>query len=212
MNDLRVNLPEPCDAIWDKMTPDGCNRLCASCDKIVHDFAQYTFDEAETILRSGEQICAKVKLNPNGAILLQPSRKRSTRKIVAAISLSAGLFAMSGQAVSKPSKPPRALGSIKGTISGAYLPSSKAIVIASGPNGKKYQAKVDADGIYEIKKLPAGRYFIYYNVRCETYGDRYGAVGEAITVTEQQTTLYDYKDLEGCPIYVGRVTIQETNG
>ena len=51
MPDLRVSFPKPCEEKWEAMTPAGRARVCARCDKAVHDLASYTLDEAEALLR-----------------------------------------------------------------------------------------------------------------------------------------------------------------
>ena len=34
------------------MTPAGCDRVCARCDKLIHDLSNYEIDEVEALLRA----------------------------------------------------------------------------------------------------------------------------------------------------------------
>jgi len=49
------------------MAPRGCNRQCASCDRIIHDLAALTFDEAAGLLASDEDVSVRAKAAATGS-------------------------------------------------------------------------------------------------------------------------------------------------
>ncbi len=36
---LKINMPEPCTEVWNKMLPENNGRFCLSCQKKVIDFS-----------------------------------------------------------------------------------------------------------------------------------------------------------------------------
>lgn len=64
------------------MSPYGCNRLCASCDTLVHDLAALTSDEVEQLLDSKERVCVRAEVGPEGKIKTAHSMQRYARSIV----------------------------------------------------------------------------------------------------------------------------------
>src|SRR4051812_35882882 len=96
MADLRVSFPKPCGEKWDEMSPDGCNRHCARCEKTIHDLSRVTFEEAELMARSGREVCVRAEIGPGNTVMLKPGR--STRRMVAMVGASMGIMAASGQA------------------------------------------------------------------------------------------------------------------
>lgn len=91
MDDLKVTFPKPCDAPWEAMTPRGCNRHCASCDKIVHDLSALTFGEAEALLESGEEVCVRAQIGADGVIALRDGGRGTARRLMAAAGASLAL-------------------------------------------------------------------------------------------------------------------------
>ena len=91
MTDLKVTFPEPCAEPWDEMAPAGCNRHCASCDKVIHNLASLTLDEAETLLETEDEVCVRARVKNGGEVTLAPSAT-SSRRMVAVLGASANLL------------------------------------------------------------------------------------------------------------------------
>lgn len=43
----KINIPEPCPQVWEKMTPKENGRYCASCSTVVVDFTKMTLEEIQ---------------------------------------------------------------------------------------------------------------------------------------------------------------------
>jgi len=39
---MKISIPEPCDQLWEEMTPKGMNRHCQMCQKEIIDFSFYS--------------------------------------------------------------------------------------------------------------------------------------------------------------------------
>lgn len=105
MDDLKVTFPKPCDAPWEAMAPRGCNRHCASCDRIVHDLSALTVDEAEALLESGEEVCVRAEVGPGGVIALKPGSRGVARRLVTAAGASLALATAACQTVPETAEP-----------------------------------------------------------------------------------------------------------
>jgi hypothetical protein len=91
MPDLHVDFPKPCDEPWDAMTPRGCNRHCASCDKIIHDLSALTLEEAERLLDGEDEVCVRAQIASDGTIALRSGGKTTARRMIAAAGASLAL-------------------------------------------------------------------------------------------------------------------------
>ena len=68
---LPIAIDTPCGADWNAMTPAGAKkRLCASCDKVVHDLAKRTDDEIDALLAGGP-VCVRYLYDVHGRRLLE---------------------------------------------------------------------------------------------------------------------------------------------
>ena len=55
---LTIQIPEPCNENFDKMTPKAGGRYCDSCEKVVVDFRNYSDSEiARYYERHNQKIC-----------------------------------------------------------------------------------------------------------------------------------------------------------
>ena len=54
-------MPQPCSENWEQMTPSGCGRHCAACDKVVIDFTGMSNKQIGDLIaqRSGEKLCGR---------------------------------------------------------------------------------------------------------------------------------------------------------
>jgi len=67
---LQIEIPKPCHADWDAMTPNGNGRHCNLCTKTVVDFTKMTAEDIATYFRknAGKKTCGhfyKGQLNGN---------------------------------------------------------------------------------------------------------------------------------------------------
>src|ERR1044072_10021004 len=105
MREVRVSFPRPCDEKWEQMTPPGCDRICARCDKVIHDLSKFDVDEAEALLRNNPNACVRAQINGDGEIALRPARSGRARKMVIAIAATAALFAVAEPAHGRRGRP-----------------------------------------------------------------------------------------------------------
>lgn len=194
MRDLRVSFPKPCDEKWDAMTPvaGGCDRVCAACDKVIHDLSHYDFAEAEALLRADPDTCVRARIDADGTVALRPGRGgRVQRMVVAAASV--GLLATSVPALAGQDRP---AGEIRGK-------ADSLRVTATGADGSVVRVKVGRDGGYRIKDLPAGTYTLTFEPDC---GDSWTV--ENVVVGAGQTVLPYSQNPNPC-IIIGQLKIEE---
>jgi hypothetical protein len=76
-----IDFPEPCTVAWDDMLPERRARLCAACDRRVHDLTAYSAAEVAALIGGGEdRICARAEIAPDGRV-----RNRAGRLFLAAM-------------------------------------------------------------------------------------------------------------------------------
>lgn len=80
--DFEVSLPRPCGENWDAMAPQGCNRHCDVCQATIHDLSRLTLKQAESLLASGDKVCVRAQVSPDGSVALTDSGA-SPRRMVA---------------------------------------------------------------------------------------------------------------------------------
>lgn len=102
MRDVMVSFPKPCAEPWEDMAPRGCNRHCAACDKMIHDLAALTFDEANRLLEREEEVCVRAQIGPDGVVAL---RRGGTRRLIAAAGAGLALATAACQTVPETSEP-----------------------------------------------------------------------------------------------------------
>ena len=146
MSYQRVSFPKPCSERWEDMTPSGCNRHCASCDKVIHDLSQMTIEEAEELLRVDPEPCVRARIDSDGLVATKssPNKRRLAFAIGSSLSLAACQTA---------NFPPRA--SIVGKVQDSAF---GARITVRGKDGSKRSTKAKADGSFELKGLHYGVY------------------------------------------------------
>jgi len=193
MPDLPVSFPEPCAERWDAMAPAGCGRICARCDKVIHDLSRYDADEAEVLLRADPDTCVRAEIAPDGVVALRPGR--AGRRLVLAATLSAGLLS-GAPALAKQDRP-------AGAISGRYeIKGERVRVVAVDQAGRRYQTHTGLRGRYRIAGLPPGTYTLKFEETCgepSTVPNVVVGVGETVVSTDPE-----YR----C-IVVGRLLIED---
>jgi hypothetical protein len=200
MPDLRVSFPKPCNEKWDAMTPSGCDRVCARCDHVVHDLAKYTFAEAEALLRANPGSCVRARIGADGAVALKPGRGDKARRMVIAAAATVGLLTASAPAHARG---PRPSGAISGTVENY---GNRVRVTARGEDGRRFRTRVDRDGRFRIRNLPAGTYQVTMVPAC---GDT--ATVENVVVREGETSLPGKQDVGAC-IVIGLLQIEDHRG
>ena len=74
MKASEIQIPEPCDADWDSMTPVERGRFCGACQKKVHDLSAMPERDARAFLQSDDDICISYLSTADGEVRFQPSR------------------------------------------------------------------------------------------------------------------------------------------
>lgn len=55
----KINIPDPCNQDWDKMTQIGNGRYCDTCKLTVVDFTKMSLDEIKNHLRNNSYVCGR---------------------------------------------------------------------------------------------------------------------------------------------------------
>lgn len=200
MPDLRVSFPRPCDETWEAMAPAGCDRVCARCDKVIHDLSHYALDEAEALLRRDPETCVRARIGADGAVALKPGRGGNARRMVIAAAATAGLLTAAAPALAKRDRPD---GAIAGNV-GSY--GIRTRVTATGTDGRTFRATARSNGQFRIRHLPAGTYTLTFTPEC---GD--SRTVENVVVRDGETLLPGVQDGGVC-IIIGRLRIEDGRG
>jgi len=93
VNTSEIDIPEPCDEDWDRMTPAERGRFCSKCQKKVHDLSAMPESDAQAFLESDEDICISYLSNSAGDVRFQPERVVPLHRLVrcASMATAAGL-------------------------------------------------------------------------------------------------------------------------
>lgn len=201
MKDLRVTFPGPCNEKWEAMAPAGCNRICGRCHMTIFDLSEYDVEQAEALLRTGDRVCVRARLDAEGAVQLKPDPSGNARRMMLAMGASAAMLMIGGQAAAK-EKEPR--GAISGTVDTSW--PFNLTIMAKGDDGREYRGKVKRDGRYKIRNLPPGTYSLEVSGGC---GDPWNS--GKVTVRERETALHNSTDPNDC-IIVGMIEIEQNDG
>lgn len=87
-----LNIPQPCDQDWNRMTATESGRRCQSCSKTVVDFTRMSNDEIIGYLSSNRHVCARIGTQQIDGVNMQlvsrqPQNKGGWAKWVVAASL-----------------------------------------------------------------------------------------------------------------------------
>ena len=200
MRDLKVSFPTPCGERWEIMSPAGRARVCARCDKAVHDLSQFELGEAEAMLRAKPGACVRARVDAQGLVQLKPGREGKAGRMAVAIAASAGLLAAGQPVLAKADRPG---GAIAGSVDSFGL---RVRVTATDADGRTFKAKTGRKGRYRIKHVPAGAYRLTFTPHC---GDAWTV--ENVVVGEGETKVSETGDGSGC-IIVGQLRVEESRG
>ena len=160
MADLKVALPSPCDEPWEGMTPLGCNRRCAACDKIIHDLSALRLAEVEDLLKSGKQVCVRARLSRGGVVQLADAVP-GKRRMIATVGASVVLATAACQTVPPEERPDRF--EISGTL--PMVQHGKPVVRSS--DGQAWNVDMAyRSTAFRVPDLYPGVYSITYDATC----------------------------------------------
>lgn len=202
MTDLRVSFPKPCDEPWEAMAPVGCDRICARCDKVIHDLDQYRFDEVEALLRRDPATCVRARIGSDGVVALKPGGRGRVLRVAVGVGVSAGLLSASAPAFAQ--RDPRT-GTISGKVGDPNSFASRTSVVVELPDGRVRRGWVK-DGAYRINHLPAGTYTLTFYPNC---GSKWTV--ENVVVGRGEAVVADTRDPDGC-IIIGHIRIEPPLG
>lgn len=191
-NDLRGRFPRPCDAVWEDMRPDGCDRFCARCDRTVHDLSQLDIDEVQALVRRDPESCVRAIIQPDGAVRLRVAEAGQARRLMVATTAAVAMLAAGAPALAESAT---ATGSIAGKVS---LPVGRTEIAVTDADGRVYRGRVKGDGRYRVRRLPPGTYTVTFTSDC---GDPW-TLAPPVIVTADKTAQADSQDRSGC-IVVG---------
>ncbi|WP_285709902.1 carboxypeptidase-like regulatory domain-containing protein [Erythrobacter oryzae] len=199
MSDLKVEFPEPCSERWEDMSSRGCHRHCATCDKVIHDLAALTIEEAEALLAREEEACVRAEIGRGGVVRLKPSGRSTGRRMVAAAGASLALASAACQTVPDEAAPRYA---ISGQLNDRY--ASKITLYSDNGKSKRRRIKT-MPGEFAFTNLAPGTYTLYVEGDCG-----YSAQGPKLTIVDRSLNLGEVQFTEessewGCPIIVGRI-------
>ena len=191
MTDIEVAFPEPCTEAWEDMAPAGCNRLCAACEKTIHDLSAMTLREAEALLTQPEPPCVRARIAPDGTVALArgSGANRNGRRLVAAVSASMTLATAACQT-------PLGAVSPRFEISGetySWYSSQQTRLVAA--DGRVRRPSLSKDARFRFSNLTPGTYTVSYTDMCgETH------VGAPVTVTDEDVDVGMFRWEEECVI------------
>lgn len=196
MSDLRVSFPKPCEERWEEMRPAGCHRLCARCDKVIHDLSQLDIDEVQALLRRDPDSCVRASIGADGVVGLKTGR-RGKRKMVLAAAATATLLAAPQPSWARQDRP---TGIIAGTVESFGF---RLRVTATGQDGRAFRVRIGGNGRYRIRHVPAGTYTLTFAPSC---GESWTV--ENVIVGNGQTNVAHVQDPNPC-IVVGLLRIED---
>lgn len=190
MRDVIVSFPKPCDEPWEAMAPRGCNRHCASCDKIIHDLSALTFAEASRLLGREDEVCVRAQIAPDGTVALKPGARGGARRMIAAAGAGLALATAACQTIPDTAEPSyRITGKFdwKGFYYDAELTSA---------DGRSWRKKREpGTGRFIFDNLPPGTYTLTTRDSC---GERVEV--ETVTITDASVEVQKGSPDSGCII------------
>lgn len=160
-SDLKVEFPAPCSESWEEMTNQGCSRHCTTCDTNVHDLSLLTTDETERMLDSGEKLCVRAEVDPEGRIKTADGAHPNARILFACAGASLSLLAAACQTT------PGGQIADGHNISGV-APRYPYVVRAEivSENGESAGLHIGQDRRFDVHKLRPGTYRLSFTDSC----------------------------------------------
>lgn len=63
-----LRIATPCGERWETMAPNGGGRLCATCDKVVHDLSTMSETRARRLLATKKDLCVRYLFDEHGNV------------------------------------------------------------------------------------------------------------------------------------------------
>ena len=178
-NDLidQIKVQNRCSESWDEMVGSASVRFCSHCAKSVNNVSEMTRAEAlRLVRRSNGRLCVRYYIDP---VTKQPVFKTRVAKAARNMGLASGLVAAAiaageaayaqgdiasiptpGSTVSQPAKGKSDSGGVSGTVrdpNGAPVQAA-VVTIMNTETNLSHVAVTSAEGVYEFKDIPAGKY------------------------------------------------------
>lgn len=199
MSDFEVRFPSPCSEPWEDMAPSGCDRHCASCDRIVHDLAALTVDETEALLDSGEEVCVRARIGADGVVAMKSSSRGASRRMVTALGAGLAMATAACQTVPPSDRPDRFR--ISGEFS--WIGWTRTAELRSS-DGRKWPKRREAgSGRFIFDDLYPGVYTLTVEDMC---GRRVEV--ETVTITDASVEVKAAYPQDGCIIVGAMVKVE----
>jgi hypothetical protein len=194
MADLKVAFPSPCSEPWEGMTPVGCNRHCAACDKMIHDLSTLKLAEVEDLLEGGEHVCVRARVGKGGEIELADAT-HGRRRMIATVGASMALATAACQTAPPEERLDRF--EISGTLP---LVRDRKPVVRSSDGQTWHVEQAFRSTVFRVPDLYPGVYSITYDTGCNE-----SRVLEDIVIRDRSVDLGRLEGEDDC-IIVGVMT------
>lgn len=176
-NYIQINIPQPCQEDWSKMTPQEQGRFCDSCQKCVVDFTSYSDEELYKYLQQhkNEQVCGRVKSTQLNRPITLPVQPHSTLyKWIIAAGLALVISAVpdspafaqaphtqehvqdSNKTLPKPNNTQK----VSGTVYNSGRAKAKDAYVTIFNQHNSYRTKTDHIGNFSFDNIDTGTYTI----------------------------------------------------
>ena len=178
MRSLTIQIPQPCHERWDEMQPADRGRFCASCQKTVVDYTNYSDQELVRVLRkSSQSACGRfldeqlnrpliatkpgipvwrhwVGLIAMGLFGWQTAKGQSSQATKPTQSASVKpVFSVSAIPVQKPFDPDAKVvinGRVMLEDTSSHLSPMSGWNVSVFQSGEKWQTRTDSSGLYSL--------------------------------------------------------------
>lgn len=172
---MKISIPQPCHENWQQMTPNEQGRFCASCQKTVVDFTDWTDKMLiDFLLKNKTVTCGRFTNIQLGKEFISHQPRKRLYYIAAAFSLIS-LFTQTplahaqttqhhseqaSKTTEQKEKNATAICTVKGSVLGSKNrePEINAVIQFYKGNRCKAGCITDIDGKYEMKDLEPGVY------------------------------------------------------
>ena len=185
-----IHFPAPCPVAWETMTKQGRARLCARCDRQVHELAQYTPEEIIALADpNAASVCGQAEIRRDGSL----RTRAGVPGLLRAASVALPILAAPPAAYA--ASPDGATG-ISGTVNNFSGPIS-----APGPLAQEKVATVTVTGEGTTRTTQSGAdgRFVITGIVPGTY---------RLEVRTRSAAAWSVEGVLVCP---GSMTVQDTN-
>ncbi len=159
---FRLETSKPCSERWEEMQGSARQRHCGSCDQRVHNLAEMTASEINSLVRESKGLlCARIMRRPDGSVVTHDPLR--TPNAGAGLVLSASILLANAAVSTAVAEPPQ---SAKASLAGKVLvpdgsaPVAGAVITLRSSGATIAEVKSDKQGDFLISVAP-GKYDIY---------------------------------------------------